>query len=329
MGLNVGLNALTSGGLSLSVILLVVTGILLVSASNRVLELSDFDSSSELQKIYQNLRTAYALMFIAAIITLILAIAYGGHEVAWCPSEWIHSIIYVLLLAAMIIGIIYAYVALNDLYKPDIHDRNGSTSFIWAALVIGVITFMLIIATASGRVGYNVVKNNTNDRVRHAERKVHEMHSHITGVPNDYVEPVDKCAEPDPCAPVGMVPAGMMLVPTHTVQHVPTMIQPQVTVTTVPTVPTSPVRLPSVPQSYVAASVPQYQSQQFVGAPTVTRHSVVTTSQPVVSTTILGNGNGSMNGTMNGYNGNNGNSGMSNMNSLNTMNNGLTQSQYI
>ena len=278
MGLNVGVNALTSGGLILAVVLLVVTGILLVSASRKVTDIDGFDSSSKLQKTYNNLRTAYGLIFIAAVITLILAIAYGGHETAWCPSEWIHGVIYVLLVAAVIIGVIYAYVALNDLYDPDFQNLNGASSFIWAALIIGTLTFMLVIATASGRVGYNVARNGASNRVRHAERKIHEMHSHVTGKANDYVEPHDPCCEPEKPS---CVPAGMMLVPVSQVQQ--TVSQPTVTVHTTP-VNSSVVSLPAVPRPSYDSRVISGVSQQYVGSPTVTRHSVVTTSQPVVTT---------------------------------------------
>lgn len=283
MGLNIGVNALTSGGLSIAVVLLVVTGILLVSASQKVSQMDEFGSSSQLQKAFNNLRTAYWLMFIAAVITLVLAIAYGGHETAWCPSEWIHGIIYVLLVAAVIIGVIYAYVALNDLYDPDFHNLNGASSFIWAALIIGTLTFILVISTASGRVGYNVARGSATHRIRHAERKLHEMHSHVTGKPNDYVEPVDHCCEPEQPACPMKVPAGMMLV--HANPVVQQSVVPQVTVRTQPL--NQSTVLPAVPR-------PAYQSQtvvspmnqqQFMGSPTVTSHSVVTTSQPVVTST--------------------------------------------
>lgn len=295
MGLNVGVNALTSGGLGLAVVLLVVTGVLLVSASQKVTKMDDFDSSSNLEKAYNNLRTAYGLIFIAAAITLILAVAYGGHETAWCPSEWIHGVIYVLLVAAMIIGIIYAYIALNEIYDSTDQDRRGSTSYIWAALIIGVLTFMLIIATASGRVGYNVARGGTTHRVRHAEAKIHEMHSHVTGQPNDYVPPVDHCCEPEKPA-CGNMPAGMVLVQSHhpvqqhSVSYQPVVQQgPAVTVRTTPV--SSSATLPAVPRPSYDSQVMggQMNSQQFVGQPTVTRHSVITTSQPVVTSSTGSN----------------------------------------
>lgn len=291
MGLNVGVNALTSSGLILATVLLVVTGILLVSASSKVTKMDDFDSSTNLEKAYNNLRTAYGLIFIAAAITLILAVAYGGHETAWCPSEWIHGVIYVLLVAAVIIGVIYAYIALNDIYDAEDQNRRGSTSYIWAALIIGVLTFMLVIATASGRVGYNVARGGATRRVRHAEAKIHEMHSHVTGKPNDYVEPHDPCCEPEKPACATNVPAGMVLVPVHQVQTQHPVVyssgqqSPAVTVRTVPV--QSSATLPVVPRpSYDQQSM----GQQFVGSPTVTRHSVITTSQPVVTSSTLSNG---------------------------------------
>lgn len=284
MGLNVGMNALSSGGLGLATVLFVVMGILLVNASRKVAELPEFESSSELKKANSDLKTAYALVFIAAGITLLLAIAYGGHEVAWCPSEWIHSLLFFLLLVALVIGIVYAYIALNDLYRPDIENTNGSTAYIWASLLIGAIAFMVTAAIGSGRVGYNVARNDVRKRVNHAEDKLHELHSHVTGKPNDFVREKGRCESEDPEVPCGQAPVPVM------VQQQPQGYQSQVyqpqqyqVQQSLPqsqinqSLPQSPVRLPAVNQGQ--------QTQRFVGNPTVTSHSVVTTSQPMVTST--------------------------------------------
>lgn len=257
MGLNVGLNALTSGGLVLATVLLVVAGILLVSAASKVRDIPEFEESSGLKKAENDLKTAYILMFIAAGVTLLLAVAYGGHEVAWCPSEWIHGIIYLLLVAIIVIAVIYAYIVLNDLYTPELADRNGSTAFIWASLLIGSIGFMVVMATASGRVGYNASMNDIKKRWREVERKVHESHSSITGQVNDFETPMDRCAKP-PTSPAPM---------------------PEVVAVVSP----PPQSVPSPRANYQPVNVPLVQQQQrFAGPPTVTQHTV--TSQPIVTT---------------------------------------------
>ena len=250
MGLNVGLNALTSGGLFLSTVLLVVMGILLVTASNKVKDLDDFDDNDLLKRVDSNFRTAYILAFIAAGFSIILGIAYAGHEVAWCPSEWLHGGVYLLLYAAVIISIIYAYLGLNDVYSQDIPDRNGSDAFTWAALLVGVIAFLTITATGSGRVGYNASRSDITNRVRKAERKIHEAHSAVTGQPLDYEEPKDMCAPP-PCSPA---PAPPMYVQTPQTQQ---------------RVQTGPIQLP--------------QAARPLGPPITTSHTVTTTTQPMIS----------------------------------------------
>lgn len=264
MGLNVGANALASGGLGISTILLVVMGVLLVSASNKVREIPEYESSSALKKADNDLKTAYWLAFIGAGVNLLLGIAYAGHETAWCPSEWVHTLVFVLLFAALVISIIYAYIVLNDLYNPDLEDRNGADGFIWAALLIGALAFTGIGAIGVGRVGYNVSRTDVQKRVRHAESKVHEMHSVVTGKPNDFVPPLD-CGE-EPESPNGPAPApAMMVIPANNQMNQMNQMNQ------------GPVILPQVPQQ-------QFRTQQFVGNPTVTRHSVVTTSQPMVTT---------------------------------------------
>jgi len=277
MGLNVGANVLTSGGLGLTMVLLLVTGILLVSASNKLKQLPEFESLSELKNANNNLKTAYWLFFIATGIALILGVLYAGHESAWCSSEWIHGVLYLLLYVVVIIGVIYAYISLYNIYHPDVENNNGSAGFVWAALLVGVLAFMVMTATGAGRVGMGVARGNLTHRIRHAEHKLHEAHSAVTGMPNDFAGHHDRCGgeceQQMLVAPVDVAP-----MPTHS----------HVSVVTTPT--TSSVRLPAVP-AYQARSVPAqaYQApaqgyQSFVGAPTVTRHSVVTTSQPVVTT---------------------------------------------
>ena len=271
MGLNVGANVLTSGSLGLATIILVVMGILLVSASNKLSQLDEFESSSTLKKAHSDLKTAYWLIFISAGIGLLLGIAYAGHETAWCPSEWIHTMVFILMYAALIIGFIYAYIALNDIYNPDIDDRNGADGFIWASLLVGAFAFMLVSAAGTGRIGYNAARGDVTHRVRHAEKKIHEMHSMVTGKVNDFVEPVDKCGScEDPEPPCGKAPVPTMMVmpqDNHTYHVNQGMNQNN-----------GPVRLPQVPQYQTQ------QSHQFVGPPTVTRHSMVTTSQPSMTT---------------------------------------------
>jgi len=262
MGLGIGANALTSGITFLGTILLVIMGILLVSSSKKVEQLPEFNRSSNLQKLRDNIKTAYILTFIAAGLVFLISIAYGGHESAWCPSEWWHGTFAVIALIILVIAVIFAYVALNDLYNPELEDTNGSVSFIWAYLVMSIFAFLILGGAASARVGYNVVSDNASKRINMVEKKFHEVHSAITGKPNEYEEPknnCEDCVEEKEAKPVVV----------HQQQYQP------------------PVRTQFVPNQVVTVPrVPTQMVDQPVGPPIVTRHSVVTTSQPMLSSPV-------------------------------------------
>ncbi len=269
MGLGIGANALTSGITFLGTILLVIMGILLVSSSNKVEQLPEFNRSTDLQKLRDNIRTAYILTFISAGIVFLISIAYGGHESAWCPSEWWHGTFAVIALIILVIAVIFAYVALNDLYNPELEDRNGADSFIWAFLIISIFAFLVLGGAASARAGYNVVSDNASKRINMVEKKFHEVHSAITGKPNEYEEPknnCEDCVEETKPRQLSYIPElrssdiSGQFVPSN----IPTYIPPRV------------------------VTVPRVQAlvDQPVGPPIVTRHSVVTTSQPMLSSPV-------------------------------------------
>jgi NADH:ubiquinone oxidoreductase subunit 6 (subunit J) len=279
MGLNIGANAITAGGLYVGTILLVVMGILLVSATNKAREIregSNQDGIDRLEKIDRDLRTAYILTFVAAAITFLIGAAYTGHETVWCPSEWWHGLFGVIALIVLIIAVVYAYIALNDLFHPDIPERNGADQFIWAALVVSVFAFLTMGAVGSGRVGYNAVGNDTTERLYMAEKKIHEAHSAITGQAMELKERPHFC-DPceDPCEEKEKkkeVKHTYVMPSAHLTAAAP--VQRQVPVQ----------RMPS--QGFAQ---PAFQAEQPLGPPVTTRHSVVTTSQPLVSTPSMVN----------------------------------------
>jgi hypothetical protein len=257
MGLNIGANALTSGGLYVTTILLVIMGILLISASNKVKGIDDFEDSDKLKKLHDNLRTAYILTFIAAGILFLVGSAYAGHESVWCLSEWWHGLFGLITLVLFVIAVIVAYVALNDLYTPEIENRNGSDLFIWGSLVVAIFAFLGMGIVTSGRVGYHAVGTDTSDRLYTAEKKLHEAHSAVTGQAMEYKERPKFCGE-DPCQDKNK----SMAAPVHKMVSQPVFSQQGL----------------------------QQGGEQPLGPPIVTRHSVVTTSQPMLSTPANGNG---------------------------------------
>ena len=181
MGLNVGFNAITTGGLFLVAILLVVTGILFVSAAEKVKDIPEFEQSSDLQNAYNKLKTAYILTFVGAGVALILSIVYAGHEIWWGPSEWIHTVFFLIIAALIIIADVYAYGVLNSIYTPELADRNGSDNFIWAGLWISLLGFLVLLMVGSGRAGYNTVRGRVQGHFDNFKKRIEETHMHITG----------------------------------------------------------------------------------------------------------------------------------------------------
>ena len=195
---NMGLNVITSGGIFLSTVFLVIMGVLLMTASNKIKNLPDFNQSSSLQNNYHNLRIAYIIIFIVAGINLLLSVLYAGHEAWWTPSEWIHSGIFLISIVLLLVSAIYAYSVLDSIYTPALDDRNGADGYIWASLLFAVLSFIVLLTMASGRISYNIVKDDITDRYNDLEHKVHLTHSHLSGVPVDYdkigAEPTNQMA---------------------------------------------------------------------------------------------------------------------------------------
>jgi len=265
MGLNIGLNALTSGSLVLITILLVITGILFVSAATKTQNLPEYNQSSALQNAYNKLRTAYILIFIAAGVALILAIAYGGHEIWWGSTEWVHLAFFLLLVALIIIAAVYAYTILNDVYTPELPERNGVDNFLWAGLWILLIAFIMIIAAGSGRVGYHAVRSNVINKFNEYKDKIDTVHYHVTGgatIQYDTDVPPAEMAETyDP----GYAP----------VYESHPMVGP-------PPMP----RCPGPVVVHAAAGpVPPSRTVTQIAPPVRTTHTTVTQSRPVVETT--------------------------------------------
>ena len=179
MGLNLSVNILTSGFLVTVIIFFVLMAILLWTAFNKVVEvLEKGDCRSNrcdtLENAAKQLKTAYILAFIAAALTLILAIAYAGHELVWAPSEWIHAVLYLLTYVLFIITVVYAYLALNNLNTVGVTNKNGADGYIWAALLMSIFAFIGLTATGSGRIGMAAVRGSASKRLKDAEEKINQ-----------------------------------------------------------------------------------------------------------------------------------------------------------
>lgn len=177
MGLSV--HILTSGFLVTVVIFFVLTGYFFATAYSKigqVLEQGD-SKSNDLEKLDSTLnsvRVAYILAFIAAGLTLLLAVLYAGHETVIKPSEYWHLALYLITYVALVISVIYAFIALNKLYDVGISDRNGADAYLWAGVLTAVFAFIGLTATGSGRLGMNAVRSKARSRLEGVESKINE-----------------------------------------------------------------------------------------------------------------------------------------------------------
>jgi hypothetical protein len=175
MGLAV--NILTSGFLVTVVIFFILMGVLFSMAAKKMGDvlLTRDNRNNDLQQLdsaFNAAKTAYVLAFIAAALTLVLAILYAGHELVITPSEFWHLALYLVVYVLLIISVIYAFIALDRLYNLRITDRNGADAYLWAGLLMAVFAFVGLTATSSGRLGMNIIRTNTRQRVEQAEMTI-------------------------------------------------------------------------------------------------------------------------------------------------------------
>ena len=194
MGLSV--HILTSGFLVTVVVFFVLTGYFFVTAYSKmgqVLEQGD-SKNNDLEKLdsaLNSVKVAYVLAFIAAGLTLLLAVLYAGHETVINPSEYWHMALYLITYALLVISVIYAFVALNKLYDVSISDRNGADAYLWAGLLMSIFAFIGLTATGSGRLGMNAVRGKARARLEGVESKINE---HLPAI-RDKVEHVKSTVE--------------------------------------------------------------------------------------------------------------------------------------
>ena len=171
------LSILTSGFLVTVVIFLVLMGVLFWQSYSKVggilLDNDPQNDVTDLSSALNDLKVAYIAAFIAAALALILAVLYAGHETVINPSEYIHLGIYVLVYIAWIVSVVYAAIALNKIYNTRILQRNGADAYIWAGMLLAIFAFTALTASSAGRVGYNVVRGRTRERVEAAEHRIH------------------------------------------------------------------------------------------------------------------------------------------------------------
>ena len=179
MGLNLSVNVLTSGFLVTVIVFLVLMGILFVSASSKMGEvLLEGDTKSNdlelLDSAFKAIKVAYILAFIAAAVSVLLAVLYAGHETVINPSEYWHAALFLITFILWIVSFVYAYIALDKLYDIRIRDRNGADAYIWAGLLMAMFAFIGLTATGSGRLGMNIARSGAVDRLSKVEANINE-----------------------------------------------------------------------------------------------------------------------------------------------------------
>ena len=198
MGLNLSVNILTSGFLVSVTVFFALMGYFFAMAYSKmgqVLERGDSKRNNleKLDSALKDIRVAYILAFIAAGLSLLLAILYAGHETIISPSEYWHLALFLITYTLLVISVIYAFIALNKLYDLSIEDRNGADSYIWAGLFVGLFGFMGLTASSSGRLGMNIARSGAKKRLNAVESKVNEHLPAIRG----HVENVRQSVEHD------------------------------------------------------------------------------------------------------------------------------------
>lgn len=282
MGLNLGANILTSGFLVTVIIFFVLMGILFYNASIKMGEvlLNGDSRSNNLEKLdsaYNATRVAYSLAFIAAIISLLLALLYAGHETVISPSEYWHLALYLITYILLVISVIYAFIALTRIYSLEIRDRNGADAFLWSGLLMSIFAFVGLTATGSGRLGMNIMRDKAASRVNKAEclvnehlpsvrNKIDELHSGVFGIPMEETHVITHHGDDYSCS---------QKVPTHEKCH--HQINAKSNQTVVTTKPQSPMSSMGSQLPVTNRSSLENSSQQLVST-----HQMVSQMKPII-----------------------------------------------
>ena len=153
--------------LVLVLILFILMGIFFIVAQSRVQNIPEYvQGNTKLKTARNSLITAYVLAFVAAFITLILAILYFGH-IAWnISSEVPHLIMFIVIAVVVIVSGVFGFVALSNISNSAAQNKNGSEGWIWAALGVGLAGLIILLISGAWRAQYK----SSHKVVRHEEQ---------------------------------------------------------------------------------------------------------------------------------------------------------------
>lgn len=151
-----------TGILLLIFALLILLGAIFFTISQvRVLNTEEYkDGNDKLQTAKNNLLVAYILGYVAAGISIVVSILYFGHVTWGIKSEIPHAVLFILLFLLVIVSGIFGFVALNNIDNSGSSDTKGSTGWIWAAEVAGLVAIILLIISGAWRAQYNSTKTD-------------------------------------------------------------------------------------------------------------------------------------------------------------------------
>ena len=145
-------NALSvAGWVAVATILLIVMAILVLVATNRSNDLLNTNNTNtSINNIHNKLVWAQVFAWIAAGIALLLALGYVFlHFVN--TTEWLHLILWILLFASLITSGVFLAIALSDINKITINNNNGIKSYIWGALITGLVVLIILLISGGWR----------------------------------------------------------------------------------------------------------------------------------------------------------------------------------
>lgn len=146
MGLPIGV----AGIVFISLILLVAMAILIIIAGDRVKNITGYSTNTNLKTANDRLYWAQVFAWIAAATCLLLVLGYVAlHFIEF--TEWIHLILWILLFAALIASGVFLAIALSDINNANVSNNNGSTSYAWGALIVGVAAFIVLLVSGGWR----------------------------------------------------------------------------------------------------------------------------------------------------------------------------------
>lgn len=140
-----------AGWVTVATIILIVMAILILVATNRVRNLIGNTTNTSLQNIHSKLVWAQVFAWIAVGVGVLLVLGYIFlHFVN--TTEWIHLILWILLFAALITSGVFLAIALSDIDKITVNNDNGVKSYIWGALIAGLIALIILLISGGWRV---------------------------------------------------------------------------------------------------------------------------------------------------------------------------------